>query len=268
VRSIREERGARFTERLTVSNGSARLPLGPWRRDRGGFMRIWRHVCIAVAAAAVLAESPAMAQAQHEVEAAEAAVAQITPQEWLSTPSVDLVARVVEASSPEALREVGDNGNPEAQALVGSAFENGVAGFAVNEAAAVRYYERAASAGNVLAQYNVGGMYLDGRGIDQNFERALFWREQAAAQGDRMALSVLGFQYIAGFGVEQDFLLARGYLEAAVILGDAPALVLLGQMYEGGLGVTPDRRRAVDYFRRAADLGEPLGEEGLRRMGK
>jgi TPR repeat protein len=76
------------------------------------------------------------------------------------------------------------------------------------------------------------------------------------------------FQYIAGFGVEQDFLLARGYLEAAVILGDAPALVLLGQMYEGGLGVTPDRRRAVDYFRRAADLGEPLGEEGLRRMGK
>ncbi len=233
----------------------------------------WRTGLTAVLAAlglltGTIAGPMAAAQTPQEIGRAEQAIREIGAEEWLFTPSVELVARVVEASSAAALRQAALAGNVEAQALMGSAHENGVQGIAEDQVAAADFYGLAAEAGNVLAQYNLGGMYLEGRGVPQNFERALYLRERAAEQGDRMAMSILGYQYLVGYGVEQDIPLARGYLEHASSQGDAAAMGLLGLIFEEGIGTAPNLQRAVAYYRDAALLGDPFAQEALRRLGK
>ena len=237
-------------------------------------MRTWRRAFVAVLASlglmagAVLTAPSAAAQSPQELRAAAAAIQEVTADDGLLTPCVDLVARVVAVSSPRALQRLADNGDAGAQALMGSALEFGVSGFNYDEAQAARYYERAAIQGNVLAQYNLGGMYFDGRGVVQDYGLATSWRELAAEQGDRMAMRILGYQYMAGHGVGRDYQLARGYLEPAAALGDGPAALMLGAIYEEGLGVAPDLRRAVAYYRLASDLGEPDGQAALSRLAK
>jgi TPR repeat protein len=48
---------------------------------------------------------------------------------------------------------------------------------------ALVWYQRAAEAGHVLAQYNLGSMYARGRGVDRDERRALEWYRMAAEQG-------------------------------------------------------------------------------------
>ena len=52
-------------------------------------------------------------------------------------------------------------------------------------------------------QNNLGWMYKNGKGVDQNFEEAIKWHRKAAKQGD--AQNNLGWMYEYGKGVDQDF---------------------------------------------------------------
>ena len=47
---------------------------------------------------------------------------------------------------------------------------------------AAEWFARAASAGNVYGQYNLGRCYLDGLGVEQSRELALEWLSRARAQ--------------------------------------------------------------------------------------
>jgi uncharacterized protein len=49
-------------------------------------------------------------------------------------------------------------------------------------------FRKAAAQGNALAQYNLGWMYCNGRGVSQNHEKAYVWFSLAAAQGLRDAV--------------------------------------------------------------------------------
>ena len=50
---------------------------------------------------------------------------------------------------------------------------------------AIEYSEQAAHLGLAQAQYNLGGMYYNGQGTEQNITKAREWWEKAAAQGFR-----------------------------------------------------------------------------------
>jgi uncharacterized protein len=69
-----------------------------------------------------------------------------------------------------------------------------------------------ASHGNAHAQTVLGFMYENGRGVPQNFERAVEWYRRAAAQGDPTAQYLLGLMYDKGHGVQQDWVLAHKWL--------------------------------------------------------
>ena len=56
-------------------------------------------------------------------------------------------------------------------------------------------YEKAAEQGNADAQFNLGFMYQDGRGLKQSDEKAVEWYEKAAKQGDADAQYYLGLLY-------------------------------------------------------------------------
>jgi TPR repeat protein len=52
----------------------------------------------------------------------------------------------------------------------------------VNYKKAVEWYEKAAKQGHASAQYNLGAMYENGDGVDQNDSMAMRWYAKAAAQ--------------------------------------------------------------------------------------
>lgn len=56
---------------------------------------------------------------------------------------------------------------------------------------AVYHYRLAADAGLTLAEHNLGIRYLEGEGVEQDFEEAERWFTKAAAKGDKYAIEVL-----------------------------------------------------------------------------
>ena len=51
-------------------------------------------------------------------------------------------------------------------------------------AEAVKWYRKAAEQGLALAQFNLGVMYLNGKGVPQHYVQALMWFNLAEAQGE------------------------------------------------------------------------------------
>lgn len=112
-----------------------------------------------------------------------------------------------------------------------------------------------AMAGDVEAQFNLGRMYDNGRGVRQDAAQAVAWYEKAAAQGHADAQAYLGVIYLSGRGVRQDYAKAYEWLVQAATRRNADAQVSLGHMYLQGLGVRQDFVKAKEWYGRACDNG-------------
>jgi TPR repeat protein len=97
-----------------------------------------------------------------------------------------------------------------------------------------------------------------------------------AAKGDAQAELDLGRAYHLGKGVPQDFAKAVEFYRQAAAQGNAKAMYNLGYIYQHGQGVPPDGAAAAQWFQKAADLGLPaaqlelglfyfFGDEGLEK---
>lgn len=60
-----------------------------------------------------------------------------------------------------------------------------------DDKAAFSYFQKAAVLENVVAQLNLGRMYLDGRGTPKNFVKARLWIKLAAEHGSEQAQALL-----------------------------------------------------------------------------
>src|ERR1035438_1730651 len=77
-----------------------------------------------------------------------------------------------------------------------------------------------ATQGNAVAQYNLGTLYHDGRGVPKDFNEAVRWFRLAAEQGTAPGASdgqvLLALSYQEGEGVPKDYKeAARWYRQAA-----------------------------------------------------
>lgn len=114
----------------------------------------------------------------------------------------------------------------------------------------------AAQAGSAAAQYVIGERYATGRGVEQDWRKAVEWYRRAAEQGHGDALCALGGCYAEGLGVKRDIVRAVGYWEAAALQDQPRALWNLGEILAQGLpGLEPDARRATLLCKRAAQAG-------------
>ncbi|NRB16723.1 MAG: sel1 repeat family protein [Rhodobacteraceae bacterium] len=66
-----------------------------------------------------------------------------------------------------------------------------------------------AEQGDVNAQYNVGVHYLNGIGVEQDYELAKVWLRKSTDQGDRGAQYNLAIIYFKGLGVPADYISAH-----------------------------------------------------------
>ena len=76
-----------------------------------------------------------------------------------------------------------------------------------------------AEQGYPLAECQVGFFYLEGIGVEKDFEKALFWTERAAVHGDRDGQCNLAWIYEEGFGVEKNIEKVKYWYKQAALQG-------------------------------------------------
>lgn len=132
-----------------------------------------------------------------------------------------------------------------------------------NDEETAKWFRLAAEQGHAAAQYMMGIMCEDGRGVIQNYLEAMKWYRLAAEQGDAAAQNKIGEMYESGRGVTQDYKEAEKWFCLAVHQGDFCDKRILGHRYFLGKGVTQSHEEAVRWFRLAADHGSIIAKRLL-----
>jgi uncharacterized protein len=128
---------------------------------------------------------------------------------------------------------------------------------------AVRWWHRAAQAGNAWAERSLGDSYFAGRGVEQDLQAAAYWYKRAAEQGVPIAWQHLALMYERGLGIEQDDFIALRWYRRAAEYGFLTAMLNLGDRYAEGRTVPQDYVQAHKWFNLAGS-GAAASEEALR----
>lgn len=135
---------------------------------------------------------------------------------------------------------------------------------------AFEYYMKAAEMGYTDAFYNVANAYLNGEGVERDFDKAFEWFQKSVASGDSYAKVKLAECYKRGAGCQRDYAAAMALYQQ--VAGDKSlkrysfvdvAEYEIGNMYLKGLGVEVDLRKAYDYFKLAASHDNRAAENAL-----
>ena len=105
---------------------------------------------------------------------------------------------------------------------------------------AFRLFLPLAEQGNAGAQYNLGSLYSNGKGVPQDYKEAVKWYRLSVKQGNAFAQVKLGYFYTVGQGVPQDKKEAVRLYRLSAEQGDATAQFNLGNQYANGTGVLQD----------------------------
>ncbi|KAG0209925.1 hypothetical protein BGX33_005202 [Mortierella sp. NVP41] len=188
-----------------------------------------------------------------------------------------------------------DSGDHHGQVVLGDMYREG-RGVVQDFAKAREWYLKAAEAGYLKAQVQLGSMcfYGGGSGVggmrvrEEVVEMGLDWFRKAAAQGDTLSRMIvqaslpssdkhemevtIGDMYREGKeDVAQDSERAMfWYLKAAEEGGHARAQYNVGFMLHYGEGVPKDLRKSLEWYKKAAAQGDGLAEykvQSLRRDG-
>ncbi|HTR12694.1 MAG TPA: TIR domain-containing protein, partial [Roseiarcus sp.] len=173
------------------------------------------------------------------------------------------------AQEPDADKAAMDN--------LGAIYESGEGakqGAPQDYAQAIRWYTKAADAGDREAMNNLGRLYYNGRGVPRDLETASRWFKAAARvpkdKADCQSIEKAADGTPAATVPDALFNLGRVYDDremggdAAAVAearcwytmaadaGHADAMVRLGAIYETGRGVAPDAAKAIEWYEKAA----------------
>ena len=149
----------------------------------------------------------------------------------------------------------------------------------------VKWAEPLADSGSSFCQYVAGVLYAQGKGVQQDYSKALEYLNKSADNGEDKAQFQLAKMYLTGDGVEEDtgkgshymteavrngnadaaefmgrlFLNDKNYKEAAILLlraakkGKTHAQFLIGLMFLQGQGVEENHSEGIRWLRKAAE---------------
>jgi len=142
----------------------------------------------------------------------------------------------------------------DAQYYLGTIYDDG-RGVEISSSMAAYWYRRAAKLGHVSAQYNIGVAHASGDGVPQSIIDAVRWWRVAAISGSVNAQFNLGIMYLRGEGIRQDPIEAVRWWGKAAEQGDPAAQYNLGALYANGQGVSRDVKTALSLWTLAAAQG-------------
>ncbi len=121
---------------------------------------------------------------------------------------------------------------------------------------AAKWFEKAADGGNANAQYELGTMLLRGEGgLSKDEGRAVAWLQASAEQGNASAQQTLGLLLLDGSHVSKDVPKAASLLQKAAAQGRTDAMMMLGFLFADGEGVPVDIAKAESLWTSAAEKG-------------
>ncbi|SJM89369.1 putative Beta-lactamase [Crenothrix polyspora] len=134
--------------------------------------------------------------------------------------------------------------NAVAQTFLASIYVEGMGTLNKDNAQAEKWYRKAAEQGYVLAQTDLGTLYME----EKDNVQAVKWFRKAAEQGYAPAQTWLGKMYAEGKGLAKDEAQAVAWHRKAAEQGYAFAQMNLGWMYLEGKGVAKDEDQGTKWF--------------------
>lgn len=135
---------------------------------------------------------------------------------------------------------------------------------------AVEWYRRGAELGSDLAMHDLGWMYDNGKGVEEDKDKAMeYYRKAYDRQGKAAGRAAcnIGNLYEETY---REYEKALEWYRHGADLGSAMAMYSLGEMYKKGKGVESDREKAVTWYRKAYEEQGDLAEkaaDAIRRLG-
>lgn len=127
--------------------------------------------------------------------------------------------------------------------------------------------EQAAEAGDAEAQFKLGALYANGKGVEQDSKIAAKWLRKAAKQGWMAAQTLLGWCYAGGNGVSQNMAEALEWYSAAAEQGDTDAMCSLADIYSSGQpGIEQNIQAMLTWYETAANAGHPKAQYMLGKL--
>ena len=176
-----------------------------------------------------------------------------------------------DAGLPDVIKLIEDKafeGIAEAQHDLAAIYTAGHGGVETDYAKAATWFREAAVNGVANARYNLGVLYHQGLGVEQNIDTAFGWYRAAAKAGHPEAQYNLGIAYIEGIGTPYDPAKAAMNFENAAKSGILEAAYNLGLIHENGLLGTAKPGEALKWYKLAADLGSAEGQAALDQLAK
>ncbi len=148
---------------------------------------------------------------------------------------------------------------------VGDAYEKGF-DIKQDHARAMKWYRKAAEAGDAAACYRIAVLYAKGLGVPQDNAEIIHWLQRGADLGDPVASYDLGRAYEQGGAVPPDMKRAAKLYEDAALYNNTNAMFALGNLYNEGKGGTLDKQKALMWFILAAKYGNPKAPEKVASL--
>lgn len=162
------------------------------------------------------------------------------------------------------LRREAERGDVDAQALLGASLLDGTLGYMCDMRAAYEFLSLAGARGHAAAQYYLGCMYRDGRGVPLSSEQMAMWWQRAAAQGHARSQLRLGELLLEQGGGPLRVEEAMSWLRASAEQDDCDAMhQLFGILSEGLYGQSMDAEEAKALLLRAAARGHANAQHSL-----
>ncbi len=168
------------------------------------------------------------------------------PQQQAAVPALD------------RLTQLANGGNAKAETIVGLKYLSAP----VNEAEAAKWLERAAESGEAVAQYRLGALYQNGKGVPADAAKATHWFQAAAMQGNVKAMHNLAVALAEGTGIKKNPAEAARWFSKAASMGLGDSQFNLAVLYERGEGVPQSLLDAYKWYAIAAAGGD--GESKAR----
>ena len=168
----------------------------------------------------------------------------------------------------EITEEEAERGDAVTQYRLGSQYER----WAQDYVEALKWYRKAAERGYFEAQFELGEMYANGKGVAKDDVEALKWYRKAAEQRYATQFNHLGAMYYDGEGAPEDAAEAVEWYRKLTEQGShgreliQRAQFQLGFIYSNGEGVAQDHVEAAKWYRKVAEQGHAMAQYLLGDM--
>lgn len=160
----------------------------------------------------------------------------------------------------------------QAMVPVAKAYDKGL-GVDQDKTEAIKWYKKAADAGETEAEWRLGVKYDLGDGVAIDKQKALQWYLKAAntpkskywwhfvSSGVAESQRNLGYLYRDGEGVAKDAQEAFNWFMKAAENGDSASRCEVAKAYNTGIGVLQDSQKAFIWYQKAAYQGNKLAQQ-------